>query len=163
MTTTKPREWTIEWKDFQDTTIWHVTGPPSCEQYERFKVIEKSAYDALAQQLEEMKNELAEQCRINGIGGERELKLMAERDELQAENLKYRQEMDKITQGIPSEWAYAILRKERDALAKPLTEIQREFAIEKESSASIIFSLTGRLQDAEDQLAEFKKAKGEGT
>lgn len=39
-------------------------------------------------------------------------------EKLKEENDKFRSEIDKITNGIPSEWAYAILKKERDALRK---------------------------------------------
>jgi hypothetical protein len=42
--------------------------------------------------------------------------LKEQRRLLTEENRRYRKEMDKINAGIPSEWAYSILKKERESL-----------------------------------------------
>lgn len=58
---------------------------------------------------------------------ERKVKeLKAELAEISAENERYRKEMAKITNGIPSEWAYAVLKKDRDALHAALVEIKQK-------------------------------------
>jgi len=49
----------------------------------------------------------------------------AERDKLRAENENYRKAIDKITAGIPSEWAYAILRDERDKLLVEIEQLKK--------------------------------------
>lgn len=45
--------------------------------------------------------------------------------EIIKENVNYRRAIDNITNGIPSEWAYAILRKERDQLALELSSLKK--------------------------------------
>lgn len=52
----------------------------------------------------------------------------AECIQLKEENKKYREEMDKITQGIPSDWAYAILLKERNELKTRVSELNLDLA-----------------------------------
>ena len=49
------RMFTLEWKEFQNTTIWHVYGPESPEQHECINVIEYSAYEQLQQENAELK------------------------------------------------------------------------------------------------------------
>jgi hypothetical protein len=68
-----------------------------------------------------------------------------------AENLKYRQEMDKINAGIPSEWAYSILQKERDTL-KADVEFYKEMELRynqllEGTSAKRINELTAERDD----------------
>ena len=56
-------------KDCQENAMLHMTG----------LVAER---DTLRQQLAERDAEILEQCRLNGMGAERELKLIAQRDKL---------------------------------------------------------------------------------
>lgn len=44
----------------------------------------------------------------------------SEFEALEQENKNYRRAIDNLTNGIPSQWAYAILRKERDQLRAEL-------------------------------------------
>lgn len=77
---------------------------------------ETETVNELKEELRYYKNEF-ENCAQARLSFNDDLKEQYKKIEaLEAENKKYRQEMDKMQQGIPSEWAYAILRKERDAL-----------------------------------------------
>lgn len=58
------REWTLEWKDFQGHTLWHIEGPPSCEQHEIVNVVEQVALDSLSKEVERLEKDLLVQRSI---------------------------------------------------------------------------------------------------
>lgn len=85
-----------------------------------------------------------------------------ERDRLKAENQKYRAEMDKITNGIPSEWAYAILRKERDELQSKLAEVENSNVLtqavkELNQANTRCFDLNEKIQALEAENKQLKE------
>lgn len=53
----KYRKWTMEWKDFSQTTLWHITeGHGSPEQYEKVEVVELEALTDCQKKLDEAKD-----------------------------------------------------------------------------------------------------------
>jgi hypothetical protein len=107
----KPREWTLHfsWEytpisRFVDCCVdGHMPRPvPEKGQSIKIPVIEKSAYDKLKDELEKS-DALAH-------------KWQSEWADIHEENKKYRKAMYDIMHGMPSEWAYTILKKERDEL-----------------------------------------------
>lgn len=67
-------------RDLEEAKCW----TPESELEDLRQYVELSTYDSLAKQLEELKAELHEQCRLNGIGSEREARLEAELKEMTA-------------------------------------------------------------------------------
>lgn len=52
----KQREFYLEWKEFQNTTIWHVQGEGSSEQHEILHVVEYSALQEALDKLNYLQN-----------------------------------------------------------------------------------------------------------
>lgn len=77
---------------------------------------ENERLESLVKPLEELRNLYHK----NFIGKSEECARLKE------DNEKYRSEMDKITNGIPSEWAYSILKKERDDLKAEIERLNNE-------------------------------------
>ena len=78
---------------------WLECGYPSAKNpTDDFVCGYQAARAESAREIEELKHEIDEQCRINGMGGERELKLMAEVEELKRDAALNQQDLERTLQ-----------------------------------------------------------------
>jgi hypothetical protein len=91
------REWWIAKSEGYDSYYEDVEGPDTgvCDDgVNRVHVIEYAAYESLQRELAEREAEVEEQCRLNGMGQERELKLITERDHALTECARLRETLE---------------------------------------------------------------------
>ena len=108
----------------------------------------------LEQENQKLKHDLEIQKSLTTVSAE-------EVQKLTDENKKYREEMDKITNGIPSEWAYAMLKKERDQLKKELHDYQIGSYVETKAgdeARAEVNKLTAQLDEAKAALEFYASA-----
>jgi hypothetical protein len=152
--------YSLEYRTTQTTDLDNdrqaFEGCPECSESGHTACYQAARAES-AREIEELKHEIDEQCRINAMGGERELKLMAQVEELKRDAALNQQDLERTLQ-LANDFSAEIERWRARCIAAQNGHPQVKFAVEqKEAEIERLKAENSKIREQNQGLADALK------